>query len=171
MTNKDVLEIGQIVNTRGLRGEVKVNSFSEDPKRFEIVSTILVKEKNDYKEYEIEKVSYSKNQVILKLKGIDHIDYAERLRNLYIYIKRSDLEELPKGKYYIADLIGLEVYLDDTNELYGTVDDVFNTKSNSVYVVRREKTGELKYLPGIPDVIKEVNLEDKKIYITLIPGI
>ena len=87
---KDILEIGQIVNTRGLRGEVKVNSFSEDSKRFEKLSTILVKNKDEYKEYEIEKVSYSKNQVILKLKGIDHIDYAEKLRNLYIYVKKSD---------------------------------------------------------------------------------
>lgn len=80
MNDKDVLEIGQIVNTRGLRGEVKLNSFSEDPERFEKLKSILVKEKNEYKEYEIQKVAYSKNQVILKLKGIDHIDYAEKLR-------------------------------------------------------------------------------------------
>lgn len=91
MNDKDVLEIGQIVNTRGLRGEVKVNSFSEDPERFEKLSSILVKEKGEYKEYEIQKASYSKNQVILKLKGIDHIDYAEKLRGLYVYILRSEL--------------------------------------------------------------------------------
>jgi 16S rRNA processing protein RimM len=169
MDNKDVLEIGQIVNTRGLRGEVKVNSFSEDSHRFEKLSSILVKNKKEFQEYEIEKVSYSKNQVILKLKGIDHIDYAEKLKNLYIYVKRSSLGELPKGKYYIADLIGLEVYTDE-NKLLGIVDDVFNTKSNSVYVVKNE-LGELKYLPGIPDVIKEVNLEEKKIIVTLIPGL
>ena len=91
MDKKDVLEI---VNTRGLRGEVKVNSFSEDEKRFEKMSTILVKEKNEFKEYEIQKVSYSKNQVVLKLKGIDHIDYAEKLRGLYIYIRRSELRRI-----------------------------------------------------------------------------
>lgn len=169
INKKDILEIGQIVNTRGLRGEVKVNSFSEDPKRFETLSTILVKEKSGFKEYEIQKVTYSKNQVVLKLKTIDHIDYAEKLRGLYIYVKRSDLEELPEGIYYIADLIGLDVYT-DKGEFLGKVDDVFNTKSNSVYVVRSDM-GELKYLPGIPDVIKEVNLENKKITVTLIPGL
>ena len=169
MKDSDVLEIGQIVNTRGLRGEVKVNSFSEDPERFEKLTSIFVKEKGDYKEYEIQRVSYSKNQVILKLKGIDHIDYAEKLRGSYIYISRSELEELPEGKYYIADLIGLEVYEDNGN-LLGKVDDVFNTKSNSVYVVRTEK-GELKYLPGIPDVIKNVDLNNQKIIVTLIPGL
>ena len=98
MDKKDILEIGQIVNTRGLRGEVKVNSFSEDPNRFEKMTSILVKEKNDFKEYEIQKVSYSKNQVILKLKGIDHIDYAEKLRGLYIYIRRSELRRIRRRK-------------------------------------------------------------------------
>ena len=63
--------------------------------------------------------------------------------------------DLPEGKYYIADLIGLEVY-EDNGKLLGIVDDVFNTKSNSVYVVKMEN-GELKYLPGIPDVIKNVD--------------
>ena len=135
---KDILEIGQIVNTRGLRGEVKVNSFSEDSKRFEKLSTILVKNKDEYKEYEIEKVSYSKNQVILKLKGIDHIDYAEKLRNLYIYVKKSDLGDLPEGTYYIADLIGLDVYT-ESGEFLGKVDDILKfNKANDVYVVRSD---------------------------------
>ncbi len=166
---KDVLEIGQIVNTRGLRGEVKLNSFSEDSHRFEKLSKILVKHKDEFKEYEIEKVSYSKNQVILKLKGIDHIDYAEKLKNLYVYVKREDLGELPKDVYYIADLIGLDVYTDD-GKLLGKVDDIFNTKSNDVYVVRND-LGELKYLPGIPDVLKEIDIDNKKIIVTLIPGL
>jgi 16S rRNA processing protein RimM len=169
MNNKDVLEIGQIVNTRGLRGEVKLNSFSEDSKRFEKLSTILVKNKDNFEEYEIQRVSYSKNQVVLKLKGIDHIDYAEKLKNLYVYVRRSDLEDLEEGQYYIVDLIGLEVF-DDSGKILGIVDDIFNTKSNSVYVVRNN-LGELKYLPNIPDVIKNVDLENKKITVTLIPGL
>jgi len=166
---KDVLEIGQIVNTRGLRGEVKVNSFSEDEHRFEKISKILIKNKSEFQEYEIEKVSYSKNQVILKLKGINTIEYAEKLRNLYVYIKREDLGELPEGVYYIADLIGLDVYT-DKDEFLGKVDDIFNTKSNDVYVVRND-LGELKYLPGIPDVLKQIDIENKKIIVTLIPGL
>ena len=64
---KDILEIGQIVNTRGLRGEVKVNSFSSDSKRFEKIDEIYIKENNELKSYKIEKVTYNKNQVILKL--------------------------------------------------------------------------------------------------------
>ncbi len=166
---KDVLEIGQIVNTRGLRGEVKVNSFSEDPQRFEKVKSIYVKSDKDYKEYEIERVTYVKNQVVLKLKGINKIEYAEALRNSYIYVKREELEELPEGTYYIADLIGLDVYEENGN-LLGKVDDIFSTKSNDVYVVRTE-LGELKYLPSIPEVLKDIDLPNKKIIVNLIKGL
>ena len=104
---KEYIELGQIVNTRGLRGELKVNSFSEDPKRFEKLKKILVKTKQGNVEYEIERVGYNKNQVILKLKGIDHIDYAEKLRNCMIIIHRNDLEPLKPGQYYIVDLKGV----------------------------------------------------------------
>ena len=166
---KDVLEIGQIVNTRGLRGEVKVNSFSEDPQRFEKVKSIYVKSDKDYKEYEIERVTYVKNQVVLKLKGINKIEYAETLRNSYIYVKREDLDKLPEGTYYIADLIGLDVYEENGNFL-GKVDDIFSTKSNDVYVVRTE-IGELKYLPSIPEVLKDIDLTNKKIIVNLIKGL
>lgn len=167
---EDVLEIGQIVNTRGLRGEVKLNSFSEDKHRFEKLSKILVKNKKDFTEYEIEKVSYSKTQVILKLKGIDHIDYAEKLRNLYVYARKQDLGELPEGVFYIADLIGLDVFT-ESGELLGKVDDILKSeKANDVYVVR-SNLGILKYLPAIPDVLKDIDVKNKKIIVNLPKGL
>ena len=166
---KDILEIGQIVNTRGLKGEIKINSFSEDKHRFEKISTILIKNKKEFTEYEIEKVTYSKNQVILKLKGIDYIDYAEKLKNLYVYVKKTDLEKLPDGVYYIADLIGVNVYT-EKGEFIGKVDDILKTKANDVYVVRNN-LGVLKYLPGIPDVIKKIDLPNEKIIVNLLEGL
>ncbi|MBR2289794.1 MAG: 16S rRNA processing protein RimM [Clostridia bacterium] len=87
---------------------------------------------------------------------------------MYIFFAQT-FGDLPEGKYYIADLIGADVY-EDNGKFLGTVDDVFNTKSNSVYVVRMEN-GELKYLPGIPEVIKEVDITDHKITVTLIKGL
>ena len=166
---KQYLEIGQIVNVRGLKGEVKVNSYSEDPKRFEKIKTIILKLKGKEQEYEIERVSYTKNQVILKLKNIDTIEEAEKLRNSMIFIDRKDLDELPEDVYYIADLIGLDVYT-DTDEYLGKVDDIFNTKSNDVYVVK-DDLGKTKLLPGIDEVIREINLEDGKIIVHLIEGL
>lgn len=166
---KPYLELGQIVNVKGLKGEIKVNPFTENINRFETLNKILIKLKNEIKEYEIEKVSYHKNQVILKLKGIDTIEAAETLRNYYILINRKDLEPLEEGKYYIADLIGLDVYTEDGKAL-GKVDDIYNTGSNDIYVVKDE-LGKQKLLPGIPEVIKKVDLENSKIIVNLIEGL
>ena len=163
------LEIGQIVNTRGLKGEVKVNSYSEDPERFEKIQTVILKVKGKEQKYEIQKVSYTKNQVILKFKDIDTIEEAEKLRSAIILVDRESLEELPDDVYYIADLIGLDVFTDE-NEYLGKVDDIFNTKSNDVYVVK-DDLGKTKLLPGIPDVIKEISLENGKIIVHLIEGL
>ena len=163
------LEIGQIVNTRGLKGEVKVNSYSEDPERFEKIKIIILKQKEKHQEYEIQKVSYTKNQVVLKLKNIDTIEEAEKLRNSIILIDREELEELPEDVYYIADLIGLDVYTDE-NDYLGKVDDIFSTKSNDVYVVK-DDLGKSKLLPGIPEVIKEISLDSGKIIVHLIEGL
>ena len=163
------LELGQIVNTKGLKGEVKVNSFTERFDRFEDFDTILIKIKKENKEFEIEKVSYQKNQVILKLKGIDTVEEAEALRNCYILKDRDDLEPLEEGVYYIADLIGLEVF-SETGEKLGIVDDIYNTGSNDIYVVKDE-LGKQKLLPGIDEVIKAIDIENGKIIVNLIEGL
>ena len=107
------LELGQIVNVKGLKGEVKVNSFTDDNTKFERIKKVMVRRKDGLSEYEIEKVGYHKNQVILKFKKVDTIEEAEKLRNAYIVVDREVLGELPEGVYYIADLIGLEVYTED----------------------------------------------------------
>jgi 16S rRNA processing protein RimM len=163
------LELGQIVNTKGLKGEVKVNPFTESIDRFETLDTILIQIKKENKEFKIEKVGYQKNQVILKLKGIDTVEEAEKLKNCYILISRDDVEPLPEGTYYIVDLIGLEVFT-ESGEKLGIVDDIYNTGSNDIYVVKDE-LGKQKLLPGIDEVIKEVNLNDKKIIVNLIEGL
>ena len=91
------------------------------------------------------------------------------LRNSIILIDREKLGALPEDVYYIADLIGLEVYTDQ-NEYLGKVDDIFNTKSNDVYVIK-DDLGNNKLLPGIPEIIKEISLENGKIIVHLIEGL
>ena len=163
------LELGQIVNVKGLKGEVKVNSFTGDNTKFERISKVFVKQKNTLTEYEIEKVGYNKNQIIIKFKNIDTIEEAEKLRNSYIIVDREIFGELPEGVYYIADLIGLDVYT-ESNEYLGKVDDIFQTGSNDVYVVKDEK-GKEKLLPGIDEVIKKIDLKENKITVNLIKGL
>lgn len=163
------LELGQIVNVKGLKGEVKVNSFTDDNTKFERMPKVFIKQKGNLKEYEIEKVGYNKNQVIIKFKNIDTIEEAEKLRNSYIVVDRDIFGDLPEGVYYIADLIGLEVFT-ESNEYLGKVDDIFSTGSNDVYVVKDE-LGKQKLLPGIDEVIKIIDIENGKIIVNLIEGL
>jgi len=163
------LELGQIVNVKGLKGEVKVNSFTDDNTKFERMPKVFIKQKGNLKEYEIEKVGYNKNQVIIKFKNIDTIEEAEKLRNSYIVVDRDIFGDLPEGVYYIADLIGLDVFT-ESNEYVGKVDDIFSTGSNDVYVVKDE-LGKQKLLPGIDEVIKIIDIENGKIIVNLIEGL
>ena len=163
------LELGQIVNVKGLKGEVKVNSFTDDNTKFERIPKVFLKRKETITEYEIEKVGYHKNQVIIKFKNVNTVEEAETLRNSYIVVDREIFGDLPEGVYYIADLIGLDVFT-ETNEYLGKVDDIFSTGSNDVYVVKDE-LGKQKLLPGIDEVIKQIDLESSKIIVNLIEGL
>lgn len=163
------LEIGQIVNTFGIKGMVKVKPFTDDIKRFDKLQTIYIEKKNGRKEYEVEEVKYHKNMVLMKLSGIDTIEEAELLRQSYLLVDREKEEPLEEGVYYIVDLLGLEVYT-EKGQLLGKVEDIFNTGSNDVYVVKNE-LGKQVLLPGIPEVLKEVNLEKRRITVHLIAGL
>lgn len=166
---EEYFEIGQIVNTSGLKGVVKVKPFTDDITKFNNFKTIYISIKKELKEFEIENVRFSKNMVFLKLKGIDTIEDAENYRNLYLKIKRDKEEKLEEGSYYIVDIIGCKVLLED-NEILGIVDDVFSTGSNDIYVVKSDD-GKQILLPAIKDVIKKVDIQNKKIIVHLIEGL
>ena len=163
------LEIGQIVNTFGIKGMVKIKPFTDDINRFDRLKKIYISNKNGKKEYQIQEIKYHKNMVLMKLEGVDTPEQADLLRQSYLLVDRADEEPLEEGVYYIVDLLGLEVYTDD-NKLLGKVDDIFNTGSNDIYVVKN-KEGKQILLPAIEDVIKQVDLENKKIIVHLLPGL
>lgn len=162
-------EVGQIVNTFGVKGLLKVKAFTDELERFEELKTVYICKKNEMQLVEIEGVQYHKNMVLLKIKGIDDMGEAEKYKGLFLKIDRKDAKKLPEGKYFIADLIGLDVYTDDEKYL-GKVDDIFQTGSNDVYVIKDEM-GKQILLPGIPEVIKKVDLENEKIIVHLLKGL
>lgn len=166
---EEYFEIGQIVNTSGLKGEIKIKPFTDDITKFNDFKTIYVSVKKELKEFEVEHVRFSKNMVFLKLKGIDTIEEAENYRNLYIKRKRDKDEKLEEDTYYIVDLLGCKVYTDEQKEL-GEVVDVFSTGSNDVYVVKDE-LGKQVLLPAIKDVIKNVDIENRTIIVHLLEGL
>ena len=111
------LEIGQIVNTFGIKGMIKVKSFSENINRFDRLETVILKNSNGLKEYSIEEVKYHKGMVLIKLKGIETVEQAELLRESYLLVDREKEEPLEEGTYYIVDLLGLDVYTDEGEHL------------------------------------------------------
>lgn len=166
---QEYFEIGQIVNTSGLKGIVKVNPFTDDVSRFEEIKKVFIEKNKELTEYEIEEVRFHKNQVLIKFKNIDSIEEAEKFRNCYIKISRKDARKLPEDTYFIVDLIDTNVYLEN-NEYVGKIIDVFSTGSNDVYVIKREENTDL-LIPAIKDVVKKVDIKNKKIYVEIMKGL
>lgn len=166
---EEYLEIGQIVNTSGLKGFLKVIPLTDDITRFEDLKTVYIQEKKDLVEFKIQEVKYSKNMVLLKLEGIDDIGEAEKFKNFYIKINRKDAVQLEEDSYFIVDIIGCKVFTDE-NEFLGKVIDVFQTGSNDVYTVKNNEDKEI-LLPAIEDVIKDIDIANKKIVVKLMDGL
>lgn len=124
---QEYFEIGQIVNTYGIKGFVKVVPFTDDIKRFEELESVYIDYQGKLLLVNIEEVSYSKANVLLKFKEFPDINMVEKFKNCYLKIERKDAVKLPKNSYFIVDLIGLEVYTED-GRLLGKVDDIFRTR-------------------------------------------
>lgn len=157
---QDYFEVGQIVNTFGIKGFVKVNPLTDDAERFEELESVFVVKNKELIEMKIEEIKYHKNMVLIKFKGIEDINMAEKYKGCYIKIKRENAKKLPEDTYFIADLIGLPVY-DESGKLLGKVDDIYNNKNHDIYVVKDE-LGKQILLPSTKEVIKQIDVDEEK---------
>lgn len=154
---KKLFKIGQIINTHGIKGEVKVYPLTEDVNKFKRLKTVLV----GGVEMNILGVKFQKDRVILKIDGIDTMNDAEGYKQKYIEIPREDEPKLPEDTYYVSDLKECVVY--DTNEKeLGRVFDVISTRNNDVYWIKQPK--EL-LIPVLRDIVLSVDIDCKKIVI------
>ena len=165
---ESLLEVGQIVNTYGIKGFVKVIPLVDNNNQFKDFKVLYIQEKKNLKELHIEEVKFSKNLILLKFEGIDTIEQAEELRNIYLQAKRSDIK-LEEGAHFIVDLIGLEIYTEE-GEFLGKLKEVLQPGANDVYVVEDKSKKEI-LLPAIPDVIKKIDIEGNKVVVKLIEGL
>lgn len=154
---KDILKVGKIVNTHGLKGEVKVIALTDDPKRYNDLEFVLI----DGIERKIQGCKFQKDRVIVKIQGIDTIEEAEKYKNKYMEIPREYAVPLEEDTYYIADIIGCSVY-DTLGKELGKVYDVIQTKNNDVYWIRQPK--EL-LVPVLLDIVTDIDIENRKITI------
>lgn len=165
----NLLEVGKIVNTHGLRGEVKAVPWTDYPEVFEDIEYVYYKTKGGYERLDIKGIKYQKGNIILRFAQITDINEAEKYKNQVLYAERDMLGELPEGTYYIADLIGLGVITDDGREI-GKITDVTNTGASDIYEIKREGKKNL-LLPAIPDVVLGVDLDNKKVTVHMMDGL
>ena len=166
---EDLLQVGAITTTHGVRGEVKVFPTTDDPKRFLDLKHVILDDGREKRNLEIEHVKFFKNLVILKFKGIDNINDIEKYKKAGLFVTREDAVELSEDEYFIADLIGLTVVTDEGEEI-GTLSDVLQTGANDVYVVSKKGQKDI-LIPAIHECILDVDLEQKKVEVHLLPGL
>ncbi len=163
---KKFLEGGKIVGTHGVRGEMRVECWCDSPQFLAQFKTLYFDEGNEKVKV---KSRAHKNMVLTKIPGVDTIEQADLYRGRILYINRSDIK-LEEGVNFVSDMIGLNVVDSSTNQVYGVLTDVFKTGSNDVYEMK-DKDGKAFYIPAIPDVIDNVDIDGGVLKITLMKGL
>lgn len=166
---EDLLQVGIITTTHGLRGEVKVFPTTDEPARFKKLKTVILDTEMGNTELEIESVRFFKNMVILKFKGIDDINDVEKYRKRGLFVTRANAVELKENEYFIADLIGLSVISDEGEEL-GEIKNVLKTGANDVYVIAKEGAKDL-LVPAIHECVRKVDIFGGRMEVHLLPGL
>lgn len=165
----DKVQVGIVTTTHGLKGEVKVYPTSDDPERFESLDHVMLEYGRQMIDLEIEDVRYFKGRPILKFVGYDRIEDVQKWHNCPLYVDRSEALPLGEDEYFVGDLIGCDVFLEDDSKL-GVIKDVLITGANDVYVVKKDAGGEV-LIPVIDDCVLIINPEENRIVVHLLPEI
>lgn len=166
---EDLLRVGVITATHGIRGEVKVFPTTDDPQRFKKLKKCIISGKRENIEAEVSSVKFFKQYVILKFKGFDSINDIEQFVKRDLLVTRENAVECAPGEYFICDLIGLEVITDEGNSI-GELTDVLETGANNVYEVTAPD-GKTILIPVIEQCILEHDMEKRTVTVHLLPGL
>lgn len=165
---EDLLQVGVITSTHGIKGEVKVFPTTDDNNRFKKLKECYIEYKNEMLPVEVLSCKFFKNMVILKFKEIDNINDVEKYKQCKLFVDRANAVKLEKDEYFVTDLIGISVYKKD-GSLLGTLTEIIPTGANDVYVVTGEDKREW-LLPAIKECILNVDMENRKMTICLMKG-
>lgn len=166
MNTEKFLECGKIINTHGVKGTVKAESWCDSPYVLAELERVYTEENGKPREYKVIKASVFKQFVLFELDGVLGMDAALAMKNKILYASRDDIE-LEDGDFFIADLIGLSVIDSDSGKEYGRITDVINTGASDIYVIKTPK-GEAM-IPAVEEFVKEIDLE-KGIFVKPIEG-
>lgn len=164
----DYFVIGKIVNTQGIKGEVRVIPSTDSPERFELLKEIYVDKRGTIEKLEIQNVRYHKQFVLLKIKGIDDMTTAETFKNCEIRIPKELALPLDENEYYISDLYDMAVFTNEGEDL-GFIKDIIFTGANDVYVVKNNENEIL--IPAIKQCILKVDIKENKMTVKLLNGL
>ena len=166
---EQLLQVGVISSTHGVRGEVKVFPTTDDVKRFKKLKKVILDTGKEQLPLEIEGVKFFKQFVILKFRGIDNINDIEKYKGKRLLVDREHAVKLKKDEYFIADMIGVDVFTED-GELFGALKDVMETGANDVYIIEMSDGKEV-LVPAIKQCILDVDIENRKMVIHLLEGL
>lgn len=161
--------IGEIANTHGIRGEVKVYPTTDDVARFKKLKKCILETKQGEMLLHVESCKFFKQFAILKFKEFNNINEVEQYKHCSLYVDRENAVKCEEDEYYIADLVGCTVYNEDDSEL-GDLIDVIQTGANDVYVVRMESGKELM-IPAIKECILSVSITERRVKVHLLKGL
>ena len=167
---EDMLRVGVITSTHGLAGEVKVFPTTDDPQRFRFLKEVYADTKKGLRCLHVDHVRFFKQFVIVHFDGLKRIEDVQDMLKCDLLVTRENAIPLEEGQYYLADLIGLQVVKEDGTVL-GVLEDVLQTGANDVYAVRLEKTHKELLIPAIPQCILNVDLEQGRMTVYLLPGL
>lgn len=163
---KQYLEVGKIVGTHGVRGEMRVECWANSPEFLKKFKTLYL---DEGKTAVAVSCRPHKNIALITMRGVDSIEAADRLRGKVLYIDRADVK-LSEGEHFVQDIIGLSVTDADSGKVYGTVKDVLKTGSNDVYEMKAPD-GKLCYIPVIPDIMAGFDFDQGAVYIHPMKGL
>ena len=165
----DYFEIGKIVNTVGVSGEIKIFPITDDAKRFGLLNKVNIMLNGKMIEKPIKAVRYHRNLVMMKLEGVDNVDSADALRGGVIIVPRDQALPLDENEYYLRDLVGITVFAEDGEEL-GILGDVLFTGANDVYVIKNSDAKDL-LIPAISQCVINIDIEGKRMTVRLLEGL
>ncbi len=166
---EDLLQVGAITQTHGLKGEVKVFPTTDDVKRFKKLKEVILDTGKEKMVLEIENVRFFKQFAILKFKGFDNINDIERYKGKSLYVTRENAVKLKKDEYFIADLIDVKVY-DEQDTYMGILKDVIVTGANDVYEIALED-GRTLLLPAIKQCVLDVDMGQRRMKVHVLDGL
>lgn len=163
------ITIGEIVNTQGIKGEVRVLPLTDFPERFNQMDEVIIDTNGNHTVYQIDSVRYHKKFVIIKFKQLSNMNEAEKLKGSLLKITRDQLMPLVEGHYYIFEIIGLDVF-DEAGTKLGKVKQVLQTGANDVYVIKASQGKDI-LIPALKTVVKEINTEANRMVVELPEGL